>query len=169
MTSVVAPITPVAPLQVGTIKPLDAKDVPNIQDATANNLSNDIKTTDYLEIAKQLRNEQWEREDAIRRETQAREDNAIYRKIADMRRSGVNPNLAYSMTGAESGGGITNATGTDTSLKEKDMEIAWQKIEQAIQNDFEGDQNEKDRIKDFLKTMIYSKTMLGSALIKGLM
>lgn len=119
MASVVAPITPVTPLQIGTIEPIDAKDVPKIQDTTASNLSNGVKTTDYLEIAKQLRNEQWAREDAIRKETQEREDNAISRKIADMRRSGVNVNLAYSMNGAESGGGITNATGTDTSLKKK--------------------------------------------------
>lgn len=47
------------------------------------------------------------------------------------------------------------------------MEIVWNQLEQAIQNDFEGDQNEKDRMKDFLKTIIYSKTMLGSSLIKA--
>lgn len=64
-------------------------------------------------LAKQERDEQWAREDAIRKETQEREDSAYQRAVEDMKKAGMNPAAVSNISGASSGGGITSATGTD--------------------------------------------------------
>lgn len=60
---------------------------------------------------KDYQKELWEREDAIRKETQEREDTAYQRAVEDMRRAGINPNL-IGVNPSASGGGITQATST---------------------------------------------------------
>lgn len=141
----------------------------NIENPNLENKINGMDITSLLEQSKKWRDEAWAREDAIRAETQAREDNAIQRKVADMRASGVNPNLAYSMSGADSGGGITNATGIDTSLPntelgniskeeiskyEKEMEKILKEWEVYLDQNFKGSENSKDRANDLIAKII---------------
>lgn len=92
--------------------------MPTINDTTYSNIDNPVNTIDlqsYIDFQMQQREEQWAREDAIRKETQAREDNAWQRAVADMEKAGVNPNLVNAGP-ASSGGGITTASGLDYSL-----------------------------------------------------
>lgn len=89
-----------------------------ITDTTNKNMENILSPIDiekYIEYAKENQKEQWMREDAIRKEVQMREDNAWSRAVEDAIRSGINPNLV-NIGPAESGGGITNATGIDNSM-----------------------------------------------------
>ena len=64
---------------------------PIIQDTTNDNVETSIGGN-WQDWAKEMQERQWEREDAIRAETQAREDSAWQRAVADMQKAGVNPN-----------------------------------------------------------------------------
>lgn len=137
---------------------------------------NGIDINSMLQKAEEWQQKQWDREDQIRQETQIREDNAIQRKVNDMRAAGVNPNLAYSMSGAESGGGITQATGMNTNPLETFMNNITEREKQAYQQQFdaalkewetfknqkfEGDQKEKDRIAGVVDKLISLAGLLG--------
>lgn len=86
--------------------------------------------------------EAWAREDTIRKETQDREDNAVKRKVDDMRRAGVNPNLT-DITGAASGGGITQSSKKDFS-----------ELIMEIEKNFKGSQADKDRLIKLLEIFL---------------
>lgn len=119
------------------------------------------------DIANKEQKELWEREDAIRAEIQAREDNAYQRAVADMKQAGVNPNL-QSISGASSGGGITTATKKDLTRIENAKDRELEKLIQEIQNNWQGTQNNLDRVIDGLKTLNANvqsdKQALGKAL-----
>lgn len=97
------------------------------------------------ELADKEQKELWAREDAIRKETQDREDNAYQRAVEDMRKAGVNPNL-QSISGAQAGGGITTGTAKNLDRIENDKDRQLKLIMQEIENNFKGDQNDKDRL-----------------------
>lgn len=161
----------------------------NENETTENTENPDVETTvsgidisGLMEQSRQWRNEQWAREDRIRKETQDREDNAISRKVEDMRRAGVNPNLAYSMTGAESGGGITSANGIDTSMitqqmsnmSSKEIEQKRQEFEKLLEEykiaqkqAFEGDENAKDRTNKILSSLLSAAAVIGAIALKA--
>ena len=92
------------------------------------------KEEQLLDMARAEQERLWDREDKIRKETQAREDNAYQRAVADMLKAGINP-AVFDVNPAKSGGGITNATAQD-----------WTLVEQQIQQEFEKEQNAKDRV-----------------------
>lgn len=92
----------------------------------------------------------WEREDAIRKETQEREDTAYQRAIEDMRKAGINPNLV-GISPAGSGGGIISATGQN--LISTEMSGAIQEAIAQINNTVKADENQKDRISNIIKTL----------------
>lgn len=117
---------------------------PSIKDETNLNLEGNIGWLDQIE---KWRNEQWEREDQIRKETQEREDSAYQRAVKDMQKAGINPNL-MNVNPASSGGGITQATGVDTSVLTNQMNIDLDKMQQIIDNAFKEDENAKDRFMD---------------------
>lgn len=94
--------------------------------------------------------ELWEREDAIRKETQEREDTAYQRAVEDMRKAGINPNLV-GINPANSGGGIISATGQNLISTEMSG-IVSQAIAE-INNTVKADENQKDRISDIIKTL----------------
>lgn len=94
--------------------------------------------------------ELWEREDTIRKETQEREDTAYQRAVEDMRKAGINPNLT-GVNPANSGGGITQATGQQSITTEMSG-IINQAIAE-INNTVKADENQKDRISDIIKTL----------------
>lgn len=93
---------------------------PEVPDTTDENVSTTINPSGYITAAEWMkwleedRAARWEREDTIRAETQAREDNAWQRGVRDMQLAGINPNL-INATPAASGGGITNSNGIDYS------------------------------------------------------
>lgn len=158
--------------KVESLPPSDQKDtdkqlpLPNlpeldIKDETSTNVEQAIDNSDTLAMLRQLRDEQWAREDAIRSETQEREDTAFRRGIADMRRAGVNVNLVGAQA-AESGGGITNATGVDGGIYTAEVNKYVSLLETALNNEFKGNENTKDRITDTIGKLV-------QAIIVGLM
>ena len=122
-------------------------------DKTEDNWEMDINNMDITQFLRDLMKEQWTREDTIRAETQAREDNAWERAVADMNRAGVNANLVNAGP-AESGGGISNATGMDTSLLNTKLQQQTELIKQAIEQGFKGDENQKDRLMEYITSAI---------------
>lgn len=136
---------------------------PEIKDETSTNVEQAIDNSNALEMLKSLRDEQWAREDAIRAETQAREDTAFSRGITDMRRAGVNVNLVGAQP-AESGGGITQATGINYQPYQIEMDKYVSLLEQEIENTFKEDENAKDRFTDIFGNLI--QTIVMSILLK---
>lgn len=108
--------------------------------------SQDTTTTQDTPSIEQL----WAREDAIRKETQEREDTAYQRAVEDMRKAGINPNLA-GVSPAGSGGGITQATGQ--GLISTEMSGIIQEAIAQINNTVKADENQKNRISDIIKTL----------------
>ena len=102
----------------------------------------------------------WKREDNIRKETQEREDTAYQRAVEDMRKAGINPNLA-GISPANSGGGITQASGMQSITTEMSG-IVSQAIAE-INNSVKVNENQKDRITDIISNlaqMILLKVLL---------
>lgn len=127
---------------------------PGIKDETDTNLgTNNISAMDWMKWAEEEQAKRWAREDAIRAETQAREDTAWQRGVEDMRKSGINVNLVAAQPAA-SGGGITQASGQNIEGATTQMNIDLDKMQQMIENAFKGDENEKDRFIDAFQTII---------------
>lgn len=97
---------------------------------------------------------QWDREDAIRAEVQAREDNAYQRATEDMIRAGINPNLVGNISPAASGGGISQATGLDMSILGKQIEAESNMLLKLIEQNWKGDQNDYDRIEGYITSVL---------------
>lgn len=118
----------------------------------ANGNTQDIENTQDTTITSNTPSieELWAREDAIRKETQEREDTAYQRAVEDMRKAGINPNLA-GVSPAGSGGGITQATGQ--GLISTEMSGIIQEAIAQINNTVKADENQKDRISDIIKTL----------------
>lgn len=131
------------------------KDTPIIQDKTEENIEIGINNENWLEWAEQQQQKQWQREDEIRKETQEREDTAYQRAVEDMLKAGINPNLV-NVSAAESGGGITSASGMNTSIYENAIKQSLAELESAIEKEFEGKQNDKDRFTGLIETVIQS-------------
>lgn len=130
----------------------------------------------WIDNVEEWRNEQWAREDAIRKETQEREDSSLQRWAEDARKAGINPNLAIGAQGAPSGGGITNSTGIDTSLignamdgnietfiqeNQAVIDKALMELEQA----FEKGQNNTDRVIEIIGDLLRLGGMVSSAML----
>lgn len=92
----------------------------------------------------------WEREDAIRKEIQGREDTAYQRAVEDMRKAGINPNLV-GINPAESGGGVMQTAGQSTLNTELNNII--QATLNQINNEVKMSENQKDRTADILRTL----------------
>lgn len=145
----------------GAIGPgLISNTITKIEDLTNKNLGTDILQEERA-YAEEQQAKQWQREDEIRREVQRREDNAMQRAVEDAKAAGINPNL-MDIKPAESGGGITSATGKDMTTYEKQVEL----IMQEIDNSFTASENEKDRLKDLVKGLITGGAILGAATMR---
>lgn len=116
-----------------------------IKDKTFENWETAFDMTSLIEFLEADRNARWEREDAIRAETQAREDNAYQRAIDDMQKAGINPNLLGSITPAAAGGGITNQAGLDMGALQTELMNQTDLIEKMLDMQFKEDENSKDR------------------------
>lgn len=122
-----------------------------ITDKTNENIKipiNGIDMESWLAAMRKDREERWAREDAIRKETQEREDTAYQRAVKDAISAGINPNL-INLTPAASGGGITQASKMDDSELTAMLEEALKYIEQ----EFKGDENSKDRWANAISTI----------------
>ena len=97
--------------------------------------------------------ELWAREDEIRKETQAREDTAYQRAVEDMVKAGINPNL-IPVNPAQSGGGVTAATGIEQAGYGTDVSAMIDLLSQEIENAFEGKENQKDRFNQILSSVL---------------
>lgn len=96
--------------------------------------------------------ELWAREDAIRKETQEREDNINQRMVEDMRKAGMNPNL---ISGASAvGGGISSGTAKNLDRIENAKSRALELLKQEIQNSWAGNQKDLDRITSIINSVI---------------
>lgn len=139
---------------------------PLIVDGTNDNVGTEIvkpmdTSFDPYAWAKAMRDEEWAREDQIRNEVWAREDDAYSRAIQDLRNSGVNINLLGNITPAGSGGGITNQTGSmDYTMSAAEYNKKMEMLMQEIENNFKGDENEKDRITGLIRSLIMGGIML---------
>lgn len=137
------------------------KTEPIIQDTTNDNVETSIGGN-WQDWAKEMQERQWQREDEIRAETQAREDSAWQRAVADMQKAGVNPNLVNASPAA-SGGGITSATGIDYTVYEKEMEKEIALLEQFIDNEFNASENQKDRLTNLIGKILNIGGLIGAA------
>lgn len=110
----------------------------------------------------------YEREDAIRKETQEREDTAYQRAVEDMRKAGIDPNL-LGVSPAQSGGGITSATQKDLTRYSTEMNVVMSLVMQQIENEFKADQATKDRIVNSINNALsIGGKLLGSGMLAGL-
>lgn len=126
---------------------------PTIQDTTESGIESAINGSDIMQFMQEQQEKQWAREDAIRAETQAREDTAMQRAVEDARKAGINPNL-MNIQPAASGGGITSATGLEYQTYQAEMKEFLTLIEQEIENEFKGDENKKDRWNQLFSSLI---------------
>lgn len=113
----------------------------------------DTSLEDSMKWAEEQQKKEWEREDQIRKETQEREDTAVQRWVEDVRKAGINPNL-FSGTGAASGGGITSATGLNTSKYEAQAERLLTEWETMVEQEFKREENKKDRFNNIMKNLL---------------
>lgn len=154
----------IAPTPEQTIPPADSNNkifpgIPTqeIEDKTSENIESKIENSiDYEKIFAWQEEQQkklWEREDKIRKEVQDREDNAYQRAVDDMRKAGINPNL-INVQPAESGGGITQATGMNMELFKAEISKYLGILETELNNSFKGQENTKDRITDTFTTIM---------------
>lgn len=130
---------------------------PLIKDETDKNLEYGINANEIIQKgfdnAKKLQEEQWAREDEIRKHVEEREDSAWTRSVRDMINAGINPNLVNASPAA-SGGGITNATGMDYTLYEKEFDKNLELLMQEIEQNFKGEQADKDRVLKLIQSII---------------
>lgn len=113
----------------------------------------DTTLQDTLKWAEEQQAKEWAREDEIRKETQAREDSALQRWVADAQRAGINPNL-FSGQGAASGGGITSATGLNMSQYETVANRLLTEWETMVNQEFEKNENKKDRFNNIMRGLL---------------
>ena len=140
---------------------------PDIPDKTDENVEYSINFQNYMDFLLEQQQRQWEREDAIRAETQAREDNAYQRSVEDMLRAGINPNLVGNISPAASGGGITQATGLDMSILGKQIEAESNMLLKLIEQNWKGDQNDYDRIEGYITSVLQLAGQIGMGLLIG--
>lgn len=127
------------------------KDNKDNKDNTSTNtgaINSDLKeslSTDQKEL--------WEREDAIRKHIEEREDSAYQRAVADMKKAGINPEL-LGVHPASSGGGITSASRLDNSLLNTDLSGAYSELIAQLNNNVKIDENQKDRILSIVNNFV---------------
>ncbi len=115
---------------------------------------NGVNELNYEEAYKMLK-EYWQREDQLRQESYTRDDTAYQRMIKDMWKAGINPNLV-NISGTPNyigGSGYTNATKADYTPTALTLQRDLGLLEQAIQLEFQGDENNKNRLMQLVNTL----------------
>lgn len=105
-------------------------------DTTGQNIYNMAENANNENMAKL---EQWRKED------QERQDNAIQRRVEDMRKAGINPNL-QNVTGAESTSNINNLSETDYTFLQSYLE--------KVKNDKDLNMRERELIMGIIGDII---------------
>lgn len=96
-----------------------------------------------------------------RAHAEAREDTQNQRAIEDMRKAGINPNLA--MGGIGGGGATANTARATRSSEEALRGRQFQELMMLAQQAFQGRQNEKDRFTKLLGSFIQGATKIGTS------
>jgi hypothetical protein len=134
-----------------------------ILDTTYQNIEEPVN---YRQQAIEDQERLWAREDKIREHIEAREDSAYQRAVEDARKAGINANL-IDLNPAQSGGGISSASGMDYTLQQEEYDRETQKIIQAIANEFQMNENQKDRLSDLLGRLLGAGgTIAGAKILK---
>lgn len=137
--------------------------IQTIEDKTEENI---VQPVNYRQQAIEDQERLWAREDKIREHIESREDSAWQRAVEDMKKSGVNPNLVDAGP-AQSGGGISSASGIDYTMQQEEYDRETQKIIQAIANEFQMNENQKDRLADLVGRLLgASGTIAGAQILK---
>lgn len=113
----------------------------------------DTSLEDAMKWAEEQQQKEWQRENDLMYQTWEREDTAVQRWAEDVRKAGINPNL-FSGTGAASGGGITSATGLNTSKYEAQAEKLLTEWETMVDQEFKREENKKDRFNNIMKSLL---------------
>lgn len=134
----------------------------DITDTTGQNTDLSIGNLfdEYIKAMQDMQKAEWERADKIRKETQEREDTAWQRAIRDINASGANANL-LNVSPAASGGGIIATQNTQASAYTEKLKTITDYIQQQIENNFKGDENEKDRFMKGIATLVSLSLLLG--------
>ena len=114
---------------------------------------------DATQAAIDQRNEEWKRTEELQKHLEEREDSKMQRWVQDAIKAGINPNLALGFNGAPSEM-VQDNTGTVDYTKwqaqyNKDLELLMQMIDQ----NFQGNENEKDRFNNILSRVLSLGTM----------
>lgn len=127
----------------------------DIQDKTNENQEFNLDGIfeDYFDRIKEEQQIVWDREDAIRKEAQEREDTAYQRAVKDMQQAGINPNL-MNVQPASAGGGITQVNSQTAQGIREAMTNTAGIIQHMIDNNFKGDENEKDRFMQSITSLV---------------
>lgn len=127
----------------------------DIQDKTNENQEFNLDGIfeDYFDRIREEQQIAWDREDAIRKETQEREDTAYQRAVKDMQKAGINPNL-MNVQPASAGGGITQVNSQTAQGIREAMTNTAGIIQHMIDNNFKGDENEKDRFMQSITSLV---------------
>lgn len=130
-----------------------------IKDMTGYNENVQTKNWEQLiEEAKKRDEENYqkaiEREDAIRKETQEREDTAVRRWAEDAEKAGFNLNQVSQIGSAESGGGITTAQTPDYTTFTQAQALEMEEIMKKMEQEFEMNENAKDRITNVIRNLV---------------
>lgn len=124
------------------------KQTEEFKDDTNNMLLEFMKQAE--ETRKQELQDAYAREDAIRKETQEREDSAYQRAVADMRKAGINPNLA-GISPSASGGGISSASRTEQILG-NEITSYTQILQALIEKDTTMSEGDKNRLTQLISS-----------------
>lgn len=105
----------------------------------------DTTGQNLYQMAESANNEKMAKLEQWRKEDQERQDNAIQRRVEDMRKAGINPNL-QNVTGAESTSNITNMTETDYTFLQSYLE--------KVKNDKDLNMREKELLINGLSDLL---------------
>lgn len=134
---------------------IDGENIEPNGNAETINQNNDFNINEMIDKInsenKELQKMLWDREDAIRKEAQEREDSAYQRAVADARKAGINLNL-LGINPAQSSGGITQASKME-NVSSNEITSAIQMMINSINNNHEITENQKERNLDILKTI----------------
>lgn len=126
-----------------------AKAAERIEDKTAENIIQDVQTKP---IWLQLYEMETKRQDEKQKHIEEREDTAYQRSTADAWAAGINPNLV-NIEPAASGGGLYEVT-ANTSMDETLLNNAYEMLMQEIDQQFEGNENAKERIHELILNLL---------------
>lgn len=122
-----------------------------IKDMTDENLG--TNNIDWISWAEEQQKKAWEREDKLRAEEYARQDNAYQRAAEDARKAGINLNL-MNISPAQSSSTVQNANIPNASAATTEIEEYLKTLEIFIDKELTENEGQKDRLVDLIGSII---------------